>query len=334
MKQELMRPELDAQDFVKFNYWDGGRKGLMTGEALYLDVKRMEMAYHDNNKRELELTRDVSLGQLDPVALLTLRSAGTCEVTIPEWLYDRDCPGHYLRRIKSVAVSVVGVGVPETQVFCTLSLLRSSVRKAAILKDGEYLRQGAEDDRFVDYTGAIQSIVTSSQTRDSGMFETDLHEPRFLPFEGSGAVSTWKLDLPKDYPGFDYGSITDVVLHVRFTARQGVDPTKVKSALDDLFQLTVSGGPNFARLFTLQEDFPAEWSAFTTGAVRSRQPSIEMTFRTLHTARRSRFPRSNCAVRTSRSTTWLGIRQEPRQTFRQAPLCSARRRIPPVRLKC
>ena len=266
MKQELMRPELDAQDFVKFNYWDGGRKGLMTGEALYLDVKRMEMAYHDNNKRELELTRDVSLRQLDPVALLTLRSAGTCEVTIPEWLYDRDCPGHYLRKIKSVAVSVVLVGVPETQVFCTLSLLRSSVRKAAILKDGEYLRQGAEDDRFVDYTGAIQSIVTSSQTRDSGMFETDLHEPRFLPFEGSGAVSTWKLDLPKDYPGFDYGSITDVVLHVRFTARQGVDPTKVKSALDDLFQLTVSGGPNFARLFTLQEDFPAEWSAFTTGA--------------------------------------------------------------------
>src|SRR5215471_16712766 len=23
MKQELMRPDLDTQDFVKFNYWDG-----------------------------------------------------------------------------------------------------------------------------------------------------------------------------------------------------------------------------------------------------------------------------------------------------------------------
>ena len=66
MKQELMRPELDAQDFVKFNYWDGGRKGLLSGEALYLDVKRMEMAYHENNKREFELTRHVSLRQLDP----------------------------------------------------------------------------------------------------------------------------------------------------------------------------------------------------------------------------------------------------------------------------
>jgi len=47
MKQELMRPELDAQDFVKFNYWDGGRKGLLSGEALCLDLKRMEMAYHE-----------------------------------------------------------------------------------------------------------------------------------------------------------------------------------------------------------------------------------------------------------------------------------------------
>ena len=51
MKQELMRSELDAQDFVKFNYWDGGRKGLLSGEALHIDVKRMEMAYLDNNKR-------------------------------------------------------------------------------------------------------------------------------------------------------------------------------------------------------------------------------------------------------------------------------------------
>ena len=41
MKQELMRPELDKQDFVKFNYWDGGRKGLFSGEALHLDLKRM-----------------------------------------------------------------------------------------------------------------------------------------------------------------------------------------------------------------------------------------------------------------------------------------------------
>ncbi len=263
MKQELMRPEVDVQDFVKFNYWDGGRKGLLSGEALYLDVKRMEMAYHENNKRELELTKHVSLRQLNPVALLTLKATGVCQVTIPEWLYDLDCPGHYMRRVKSVALSIPSVAGPYTSVNCTLSLLKSNLRKSPIAGD-DYARHGSEDDRFVDYIGAVQSIVTSSGQNDSGMFETNLRDERFLPFEGAGAESTWKLDLPKGYPAFDYATISDVILHIRYTARQGVDPTKVKAALDDLFQQADQAG--LALLFSLRHDFPTEWSAFVSGS--------------------------------------------------------------------
>lgn len=262
MKQELMRPEVDTQDFVKFNYWDGGRKGLLSGEALYLDVKRMEMAYHDNNKRELELTKHVSLRQLNPVALLTLKATGTCQVTIPEWLYDLDCPGHYMRRIKSAAISIPSIVGPYTSVHCTLSLLKSSLRKSPIGGD-DYARQGSEDDRFVDYTSAVQSIVTSSGQNDSGMFETSLRDERFLPFEGAGAESTWKLDLPNKYPSFDYATISDVILHLRYTARQGVEPTKVKAALDDLLQQ--ANQSNLALLFSLRHDFSTEWSAFANG---------------------------------------------------------------------
>jgi hypothetical protein len=223
MKQELMRPEVDGQDFVKFNYWDGGRKGLLSGEALHLDVKRMEMAYLEHNKRELELTKHVSLRQLDPIALLKLKATGTCQVSIPEWLYDLDCPGHYMRRIKSVAVTIPSVVGPYTGVHCTLSLLRSSVRKSPLPKDGEYVRQGPEDDRFVDYIGAVQSIVTSNAQNDSGMFEPSLRDERYLPFEGAGAESTWKLELPSDYRAFDYDTISDVILHIRYTARPGVE---------------------------------------------------------------------------------------------------------------
>ncbi len=263
MKQELMRPEVDAQDFVKFNYWDGGRKGLLSGEALYLDVKRMEMAYHDNNKRELELTKHVSLRQLNPIALLTLKATGTCQVTIPEWLYDLDCPDHYMRRIKSVALSIPSIVGPYTSVNCTLSLLQSSLRKSSIAGN-DYARQGSEDVRFVDYVGAVQSIVTSGANNESGMFETNLRDERFLPFEGAGAESTWKLELPKDYPAFDYATISDVILHIRYTARQGVNPTMVKTALDDLLQQDTPS--NLALLFSLRHDFPTEWSVFVNGS--------------------------------------------------------------------
>ena len=262
MKQELMRPELDAQDFVKFNYWDGGRKGLLSGEALHLDVKRMEMAYHEHNRREFELTRHVSLRQLDPLALLTLRATGSCQVSIPEWLYDRDCPGHYMRRIKSVALSLPSVVGPYTSVNCTLSLLRSSVRKSPVAGPA-YARQGPEDDRFADYAGAVQSVVTSAASNDSGLFETNLRDERFLPFEGAGAVSSWKLDLPGDHRAFDYATISDVILHVRYTARQGVNPVEVKTALDELF--AEAGAADLALLLSLRQDFPTEWSAFVNG---------------------------------------------------------------------
>ena len=266
MKRELMRPELDATQFIRFNYWDTGHKGLLSGEALVLDLKRMEMAYHDHNKRELELTRHVSLRQLDPIALLALKMTGSCTVTVPEWLYDLDCPGLYMRRIKSVAVSVPCVVGPYTSINCTLSLQRSTLRVSPLLRDGTYARDtSGEDNRFVDYFGAADAIVTSSGQNDSGMFETNLRDERFLPFEGAGAESTWKLVLPnpKDYPAFDYDTIADVILHIRYTARQGVEPTKVREALDEIFkQVTQS---NLALLFSLPHDFSTEWSAFVSG---------------------------------------------------------------------
>jgi receptor-binding and translocation channel-forming TcA subunit of Tc toxin len=103
-----------------------------------------------------------------------------------------------------------------------------------------------------------------SGQNDSGMFETYLRDERFLPFEGAGAESTWRLELPKDYPAFDFATISDVVLHLRYTARRGVDPTAVKAALDALLQAASS--PNLALVFSLRHDFPDEWHRFVNGA--------------------------------------------------------------------
>ncbi len=266
MKQELMRPELDATQFIQFNYWDTGRQGLLSGEALYLDIKRMEMAYHDNNKRELELTRHVSLRQLDPLALLSLRITGSCTVAVPEWLFDRDCPGHYMRRIKSVSISVPSVVGSFTSINCTLSLQSSTLRVAPVLNGGVYARDTTQDDpRFVDYFGGAESIVSSGGTSDSGMFETNLRDERFLPFEGAGAVSTWTLSLPSQLRTFDYTTISDVILHMRYTARQAGDPlgSQATSELIAMFDTASQSGQ--ALLFCLRYDFPTEWSAFING---------------------------------------------------------------------
>ena len=120
------------------------------------------MAYHDLNQREYELTKHVSLLQVDPLALLQLRTTGRCTVRLPEALFDMDGPGHYFRRIKTVAVSIPCVTGPYAGVNCTLTLLKSSIRTSPMLARRQYAREDAEDDRFSDYFGSLQSIVTSS----------------------------------------------------------------------------------------------------------------------------------------------------------------------------
>jgi hypothetical protein len=274
MKLELMRKELDDMNFIKFNYWDSGRKGLLSGEALYLDLKRMEMAYHDHNKREYEMTKHVSLQQLNPNALLQLKATGSCEITIPEWLFDMDGPGHYMRRIKTVSLSIPCVTGPYTSINCTLSLLKSTIRQTSLLKGGGYGREGSEDDRFKDYFGAIQSIVTSSGQNDSGLFETNLRDERYLPFEGAGTESTWKLELPIDFKQFDYNTISDVILHLRYTAREG--GTQLKGgAVDKINEIVVAAETSgLARSFSLKHDFPTEWHRFVNSTGTTEKLSI------------------------------------------------------------
>src|SRR5207249_5585132 len=134
-----------------------------------------------------EVTKHVSIASLrssaNPSALLSLRGTGACEVTLDESLFDLDFPGQYMRRVKSVSLTVPCVTGPYAGVNCKLTLLKSSVRH-----DGSAAKSYPRDDsngsdtRFTDYLGAIESIVTSSGQNDSGLFETNLRDERYLPF--------------------------------------------------------------------------------------------------------------------------------------------------------
>lgn len=196
---------IDSPQYIQFGYWDSLKKGLLAGERLLQDIKRMEVAYLDLNRRDYELTKHISISQLDPVELLKLRATGKCEITLPEELFDMDGPGHYLRRIKSVTMSIPCVTGPYTSVNCTLTLNYSSIRKATALLPGSsngYERphtngETADVARFVDDNHSTkQSIVTSFGQNDGGLFETNLRDERYLPFEGAGVISRWTLQLP------------------------------------------------------------------------------------------------------------------------------------------
>jgi hypothetical protein len=270
LQHELGQPDLR---FLQFDYL-AGKEGLLAGEKLHLDIKRMEMSYHEQNRREYELTKHVSLMQITPLSLMQLRETGRCTVQLPEEIFDMDGPGHYFRRIKSVAISIPCVAGPYTSVNCTLTLVKSSTRTASTLLDGAYPRDGAEDGRFSDHFGSVQSIVTSSAQNDSGMFETNLRDERYLPFENSGVISEWILTLPanvakKERPQFDYGTISDVILQIRYTAREGGELLRA-GAIKAVSSL------GFTRLFSVRHEFPSEWANFKASTPETRELTLRL----------------------------------------------------------
>lgn len=151
----------------------------------------MEAAYLERNRRELEITKHVSLRELDPEALLNLRRTGSCEFNIPEVLFDLDFPGHYFRRIKSASVSVPCVVGPYVGVTGTLRLMSSKLRDKAIVS-APY--QNEANYRVSNLP--TQAIATSTGQNDSGLFELNFRDERYLPFEGAGAISSWEFELP------------------------------------------------------------------------------------------------------------------------------------------
>ncbi|HLG55464.1 MAG TPA: neuraminidase-like domain-containing protein [Vicinamibacterales bacterium] len=268
--ERAFQHELDvdskAKPFVQSGQWDSLKRGLLAGERLHHDLKRMEGAYLDRNTREFEITKHVSMVQLDPLALIALQHTGTCNVSLPEWLFDLDYPGHYLRRIKSVGITIPCVVGPYASISCTLTLTKSAIRHQRI-PGASYPGKphDTNDASFKRITVPTQSIVTSNAQNDSGLFETSLRDERYLPFEGAGAISEWKLELAKDFPAFDLATIADVILHIRYTARDGGGALKTAAtaALKKALKLvTASGQGPLVRVFSLRHEFPSEWQHF------------------------------------------------------------------------
>ncbi len=266
--------------YIQFGYWDSLHRGLTAGEKLHYDLRRLESAYLTQNDRELEILKHVSLLQLDPTALVELRETGSCMISLPEIIFDLDNPGHYMRRLKTVGMTIPCVVGPYTSVSATLTLLGNQIRVSPS-SAGAYPRSGESDPRFLDDPGGAE-IVTSSAQSDSGMFELRFEDERYLPFETAGAVSNWRLTLNNVLRQFDYTTITDVVLHVRYTARDGGGPLReaardatTEAALNKLALAEERKG--LYRMFSARHEYPTNWAQFLNPPTGAEQTlSLEL----------------------------------------------------------
>jgi len=207
--------------FIQAGVWKDSYRGLSAGEALKLSLLKMESAYLSRNERLLEITKTVSLRQLkaqDPnsainqdwdTILLGLIDNGRVDFELTQPMFDSNYPGHTVRRIKRISVSLPVLLGPYEDIHATLTQTYSAVQIGDTLK--ENLR-------------ASQQIVLSGGVDDDGLFNFSFTDDRYLPFEGTGAISRWALEFTSTdlvARKRQLESLTEIMLKLDYTAKAG-----------------------------------------------------------------------------------------------------------------
>jgi|GEM_PF-360185 len=240
--------------FIPHDAWADNRQGLNAGEALKLGLLRMESAFLNRHERRLELIKTISLKDLlkeyDPNAALDsatpmatgwdavldqLKEQGEISFQLNSSLFDKDYPGHYLRQLVGVSLSFPVVLGPYQDIHATLVQTRSSTLLApslggvaSLYSDANELAADSNielDRRYIVFNPRLsQQVGLSSGLDDYGLFTLNFDDERYLPFEGTGAVSSWTLSFPRrpsDHQRAVFDSLTDIILQVRYLAVDG-----------------------------------------------------------------------------------------------------------------
>ncbi|HRE52464.1 MAG TPA: neuraminidase-like domain-containing protein [Flavitalea sp.] len=256
----------DDNIFIASDNWQFDKAGMLAGEKLLLQLQRLEKAYIENHLRDYEVSQSISMHMLAPGKLIELKQRGSCSVDIPELAYDFFYPGQYNRVIKSVRVSIPCVAGPYTNISCKLSLTDSQIRKEPSA-DAELISVPVQK---------LTSIATSNAQNDGGVFELNFRDERYLPFEGAGAISSWRLDLPSKIRAFDYNTISDVLFHISYTAKEdGTFRETVENGIETaITDFATSNG--LFRLFSLKYHFPEVLHKLVNANVANQEAELEL----------------------------------------------------------
>ena len=220
-----------SANFIRPGAWRGNYAGLMAGESLLLNLAQMEQAYLQKDAREKEVTRTVSLAQVygkdnkeysfstrvDELLNATSDRAGGDENTDGLTL-----SGTALEASLTLSALNIRNDYPDTGSSQNNRRIKNiSVTLPALV--GPY-----QDVRAVlRYTGGVtlprgcEAMAVSHGMNDSGLFQLDFNDVRWLPFEGIPVDDTGTLTLSfQDAQVVQKNmllSLSDIIFHIRYT---------------------------------------------------------------------------------------------------------------------
>ena len=183
------------------------RRGLTGSARLLQDIFRLDQYAFETQQRKLELTETFSLARHFPFEFQEFRRTGVLPFATPMALFDQRFPGHYLRLIRRVRVSVVGLIPPTDGIRATLTSGGAS-----------RVVTGEDVFRVVDVRRPPEAISFTSPLSATGTFELQPNNELLNPFETMGVDATWRLELPKPANPFPFDSLADVLFTVEYTA--------------------------------------------------------------------------------------------------------------------
>jgi hypothetical protein len=244
--------------FIKADYWNTtdeaaspagnesaqpDRQGLTGSVRLLQDITRLDQFAFDTNQRKLQLAETFSLARLFPLEFQQFRESGRLPFATPMSLFDRGFPGHYLRLIKRVRMSIIALIPPVQGVRATL--ITSGISRVVT---------GGDVFQSIVVRREPELIAFTAPSNATGLLELEPESGMLLPFESMGVDTNWELQLPKAANPFDYRSIADVLFTVEYTALQDFSyRRRVIQQLED----TVSA----ERVFSLRDQFADQWYA-------------------------------------------------------------------------
>jgi hypothetical protein len=243
-------------DIIKADYWTAAgdasaqgqdqpdRRGLTGSARLLRDLTQLDEHAFETNRRKLNLEHIFALSRVAPEAFADFRRTGVLDFATPMEAFDRRFPGHFLRTIRRVRLSMVALVPPYQGIAGTLTC--SGQSRVVIGQSGVF--------RVITLTRPPETVAYTAPVAASGIFELDAQPELKYFFEDHGVDTTWRLELPKAANPIDYQAIAEVLVSIEYTALTDPDYARqVRSALPRRLQGTLA--------LSIRDQFPDAWYA-------------------------------------------------------------------------
>lgn len=221
-----------SRTFIRGGGWQGTWAGLTCGEGLMLNLAQLEAARMKWSRRTLEVSRTVSLADFyrsEKLADERFELAAAVSAVVSGDKTDAGSLANGIRLEDGqlfVTVTLPDLGIagdyPDTQLGEQRRIKQLSVSLPALM--GPYQDVQA----VLSYSGGQQlppgcnQLAISRGMNDSGMFQPDLNDARWLPFEGvdvNNGSLTLRFPQARGKQQTLLQSLSDIILHINYTIR-------------------------------------------------------------------------------------------------------------------